>query len=108
EPPVSLASRRPPTPPTGRRLRVGSPGSHEAPMSCRTRALSVACSALLVALAGCVSGPPRHVAAERADAAAAIAAAPSDWSRYDGTRIRITAPLVVSGNHRLDRDASVV
>src|SRR5690606_29681588 len=37
-----------------------------------------------------------------------IATAPSDWSALDGRRVRITAPLVISGNHRLERDGSVV
>lgn len=67
---------------------------------------------LVLALAGCAGLAPHRPDAPAPPASSAgvvdIAAAPSDWSALDGRRVRITAPLVISGNHRLERDASVV
>ncbi|MBJ6979193.1 ExeM/NucH family extracellular endonuclease [Luteimonas sp. MC1895] len=67
---------------------------------------------LVLALAGCAGLASRPPAAPAPPATSAgvvdIATAPSDWSALDGRRVRITAPLVISGNHRLERDASVV
>ena len=70
-------------------------------------------SALVLALllAGCAGlgrQPDAPATAAAATAAVEIASVPEDWSALDGRRVRITAPLVISGNHRLDRDASVV
>ena len=72
-----------------------------------------ASSALVLALllAGCASVGQRPGEPSASGAGAAtvdIASVPDDWSALDGRRVRITAPLVISGNHRLDRDASVV
>jgi len=63
--------------------------------------------ALLFALAGCAATSPRE-APSSSVAAVELPGPPADWSIHDGQRIRITAPLVVSGNHRLGRDSSVV
>jgi len=62
--------------------------------------------ALSLALAACAGSPAR--VAPPQPAAAEVDAPPADWSAYEGQRVRITAPLVVSGNHRLARDGSVV
>lgn len=61
---------------------------------------------LALALAGCADAPVRAHAA--ATPAVTLAGPPPDWSAFDGRRVRITAPLVVSGNHRLGRDDTVV
>ncbi len=66
-------------------------------------ALAVAAA---LALAGCAAFPERGVAPP--PSTVELAAPPADWSAYAGKRVRITAPLVVSGNHRLERDGSVV
>lgn len=73
---------------------------------------------LLLALAGCRSLPPGDATASTAvDAAPAtatdtdavvLAAPPADWSALDGRRVRIAAPLAITGNAGLDRDARIV
>ncbi|MGY1530621.1 ExeM/NucH family extracellular endonuclease [Luteimonas sp. A649] len=62
---------------------------------------------LSLAMGGCAGTALRSVPAD-AKAPVAIAAPPADWSLHDGQRVRITAPLVVSGNHRLGREGSLV
>lgn len=62
---------------------------------------------LSLALSAC-AGTALREAPVGSDAPVEIAAPPADWSLHDGMRVRITAPLVVSGNHRLGRDGSVV
>ena len=62
---------------------------------------------LALVLAGCATPSPRPDAATVATAVE-ISAPPADWQALDGHRVRIATPLVVSGNHRLGRDASVV
>jgi uncharacterized protein len=37
-----------------------------------------------------------------------IAATPADWERYEGMRVRIAAPLIVAGTHRLERDGELI
>jgi predicted extracellular nuclease len=67
---------------------------------------ALSCSLLLaLGLAGCTSVPGT---AAPATSAIEVAAPPTDWRALEGRRVRITAPLVVSGNHRFDRDDSVV
>ena len=78
-----------------------------------TGTVRTASSALVLALllAGCASVGQRPGEPSASGAGAVtvdIASVPDDWSALDGRRVRITAPLVISGNHRLDRDASVV
>ena len=68
---------------------------------------------LALALASCAIAPERTAVAPGQPAPAALAAielaaAPADWAALDGRNVRITAPLVVSGNHRLGRDGTVV
>lgn len=63
--------------------------------------------ALALSIAGCAGTPVRDGAQAR-PAAVELAAPPADWDALDGRRVRITAPLTVSGNHRLARDGSVV
>lgn len=61
---------------------------------------------LLAITAGCGS-----IATSRpadADSVAVLGAPPADWRVHEGQRIRIAAPLVVSGNHRLARNGEVV
>jgi hypothetical protein len=64
----------------------------------------------LLALSGC-----RSTADLSADPVATIESAPAaltgpplDWAEYDGRRVRIEAPLTVSGNHRLLRSGELV
>ena len=68
--------------------------------------------ALAIALPGCAgldrAAAPAPAAAGAAAGAVDIASAPEDWSALDGRLVRINAPLVISGNHRLERDGSVV
>ena len=59
-----------------------------------------------LALTGCLATPER--ASAPGPAAIELSGPPADWAAYDGQRVRITAPLVVSGNHRLGRDGTVV
>jgi len=100
-----------PTPPTGG-VFVPAPAIDEADMIRNASvppALSLPLLSLLLGtgLAGCAAPALRDVPAD-IDAPLAVAAAPGDWSHYDGQRLRITAPLVISGNHRLGRDGTVV
>lgn len=71
----------------------------------RALAHAAAIAAALL-LAGCAA----RGAAEAAQPAAAIeiGTPPADWNVHAGQRARITAPLVVAGNHRLGRDGTVV
>ncbi|MEN1928720.1 ExeM/NucH family extracellular endonuclease [Luteimonas sp. MJ250] len=78
--------------------------SHRAPAPSVPFLLPALAAAL--ALAGCVATPARE--APPAAAAVELAAPPADWNIHDGRRVRITAPLVVSGNHRIGRDNTVV
>ena len=64
--------------------------------------------ALTLALAGCLATPERAAPPSPYPDAVELDAPPADWSALDGQRVRITAPLVISGNHRLDRDGTVV
>ncbi|MBB6600518.1 ExeM/NucH family extracellular endonuclease [Luteimonas sp. MC1825] len=60
---------------------------------------------LLATAAGCGSIAPRPAST---DAASVLVTPPADWRVHDGQRIRIAAPLMVSGNHRLARNGEVV
>src|SRR5690606_12429951 len=62
---------------------------------------------LALALAACVPAPAVRDGTPPV-AAVEVAAPPADWKAYDGRRVRITAPLVVTGNDRLGRDSTVV
>ncbi|MGY0612545.1 MULTISPECIES: ExeM/NucH family extracellular endonuclease [unclassified Luteimonas] len=68
--------------------------------------LPVLAGVLALALSACAATPAREAPA--AIATVELAAPPADWSVLDGQRVRITAPLVVSGNHRIGRDGTVV
>ena len=63
---------------------------------------------LALLLAGCAAPAAIRDAPAGAEAAVLVDAPPADWQALDGQRVRITEPLVVSGNHRLGRDGSVV
>ncbi|GGJ95756.1 ExeM/NucH family extracellular endonuclease [Luteimonas terricola] len=63
---------------------------------------------LALALAGCAASTAMRDAPADVQAVVEIATPPADWQVHDGQRVRITVPLVVSGNHRLGRDDSVV
>ena len=69
-------------------------------MSWTVRALVVP---LLLGLAACSALPPAASPEPAArEAVVAIDAPPPDWRALLGRRVRIDAPLTVSGNHRLD------
>lgn len=70
------------------------------------RTLSLLAVALLV-VAGCHPAA-RMPAATPAPAALTLAAPPADWNALVGQRIRIAAPLTVSGQHRLAREGELV
>lgn len=76
----------------------------------RTSAFRTLGLALTAALAGCagLDRAPAPVAAPATTDAVDIASVPDDWSAFDGRLVRINAPLVITGNHRLERDGSVV
>ncbi|MFC4728978.1 ExeM/NucH family extracellular endonuclease [Coralloluteibacterium thermophilus] len=61
-----------------------------------------------LALAACQgAGAPAGDAAVT-DAPVVLAAPPTDWSALDGRRVRIEAPLTVSGSHRFASDGELV
>src|SRR5690606_29586037 len=62
--------------------------------------------AVTLLLAGCAMRPAAE--AMQAPAAGGIGTPPADWRVHAGQRVRLTAPPVVSGNHRLGRDGTVV
>ena len=62
---------------------------------------------LALVLAGCTA-PAALRDAPTGATAIEITAPPANWQALDGQRVRIATPLVVSGNHRLGRDGSVV
>jgi len=65
--------------------------------------------ALATTLAACAALDRSTAAPDAAPASAiTISAAPDDWSALHARLVRIDAPLVISGNHRLERDGSVV
>ena len=76
----------------------------------RTTVLLALGLVLAAVLAGCarLARTPGPTAAGPASRAVDIASVPDDWSAFDGRLVRIDAPLVISGNHRLERDGSVV
>src|SRR5690606_827604 len=83
--------------------------AHEAAMNRKAPVLPLLTPMLLaLLLAGCAAPAAMRGAPAGAEAAVAIDAPPADWQALDGQRVRITEPLVVSGNHRLGRDGSVV
>ncbi|MFZ7095207.1 ExeM/NucH family extracellular endonuclease [Luteimonas dalianensis] len=57
--------------------------------------------ALALLAAGCVHPPTGPDALE-------LAAPPQDWAQLEGRRVRISAPLTVSGHYRLARDGELV
>ena len=57
--------------------------------------------ALALLAAGCLHPPAQPGAVE-------LAAPPQDWAQLEGMRVRINAPLTVSGHHRLARDGELV
>ena len=57
--------------------------------------------ALVLLAAGCLHPPAQPGAVE-------LAAPPQDWAQLEGMRVRINAPLTVSGHHRLARDGELV
>ncbi len=67
--------------------------------------------ALLLALSGCRSLPPGEAPATATATPAdvvVLAAPPADWAALHGRRVRIAAPLTITGNAGLDRDARIV
>ncbi|MEN5060786.1 ExeM/NucH family extracellular endonuclease [Luteimonas sp. TWI1416] len=67
---------------------------------------------LCLLLAACRAGSPVHERAPGHEAATpapvTLSAAPADWTPLAGQRVRIDAPLTVSGRHRLARDGALV
>jgi hypothetical protein len=68
---------------------------------------------LLLALGACRAPAPVPAAARATEGSPAraeivIEAPPADWRALLGRRVRIDAPLTVSGNHRLDDDGTLV
>ena len=57
--------------------------------------------ALALLAAGCLHTPAQPGAVE-------LAAPPQDWAQLEGMRVRINAPLTVSGHYRLARDGELV
>ncbi|GAA4856533.1 ExeM/NucH family extracellular endonuclease [Luteimonas vadosa] len=72
--------------------------------------LLLACLLASLGLAGCGTTPaPDHPATGAPDAPLAVLTAPPpDWRSLDGRRVRIDAPLTITGNHRLARHGEVV
>ncbi|TWH99167.1 hypothetical protein IP90_03158 [Luteimonas cucumeris] len=58
---------------------------------------------LLVLLGGCRSAPSADHAHLADVDAVIVSAPPPDWQAYDGRRVRIEAPLTITGNRDLDR-----
>ena len=76
----------------------------------RTSMLRPLVLALTAAVAGCagLDRTPVPAAAAPATGVVDITSVPDDWSAFDGRPVRIDAALVITGNHRLQRDGSVV
>src|SRR5690606_17343514 len=98
------------TPPR-RRLRAASSFPPSVPKHAMNRILlsSTLGIALATTLAACAALDRSTAAPDAAPASAiTISVAPDDWAALHGRLVRIDAPLVISGNHRLERDGSVV
>lgn len=79
-------------------------------MSCKSAKAAV-CFAVLALLAACATPAPQvreGVVAPATSDAVTLAAPPADWSAYLGRRVRIAAPLTVTGNRGLAREQTVV
>lgn len=64
---------------------------------------------LLLCASACRSTAPEPASLTSiVDSTVVLAAPPADWAALDGLRVRIDAPLTISGNHRLGREREVV
>lgn len=63
---------------------------------------------LLHAAVACSTSPAPAEQAPAALDVVALEAPPGEWAALDGRRVRIAAPLTISGNHRLGREREVV
>ncbi|CAN5668539.1 ExeM/NucH family extracellular endonuclease [soil metagenome] len=78
-------------------------------MSRTPPALSLCLLAATALAVGCATlAPPRTGPAPSAPAVAVLASAPDQWQDLVGQRVRISAPLTVSGNQRLVSDGVLV
>lgn len=74
-----------------------------------SRAACALTVSLLLVTAACRSVAPTADSAPAAQAQViAIAAPPSDWRALHGRRVRIAAPLTVSGNHEFNRSRALI